>query len=106
MQQLRNVILQTLKTDSEKLIYELSDGTQGTVEIAKLMKLKSNTTVKTYWNKWSRIGIIGPSQRNPEYYQRICSLEEVGISVCQIMASILPKRLPTFSGRISRSGPK
>ena len=63
------------------LVYELSDGERGTREVAKLAGLKSNSTVAGYWKKWSKIGIVEPSSQYQGRYQRICSLEEVGLAV-------------------------
>jgi len=81
MQQLRNVLNQLLKTETEMLIYELSDGTRGTREIATAVNIGSNATVAAYWKKWSKVGIVEPSLTYHGRYQRICSLEEVGIVV-------------------------
>jgi hypothetical protein len=84
MQQLRNVLSQTLKTDTEKLIYEFSDGTKGAREVAGAARLGSHATVLTYWKKWSKVGIVEPSPTHHGRYQRICSLEEVGLEVPQM----------------------
>jgi len=81
MQQLRNVLSQTLKTETEMLIYELSDGTRGTREVASAAGIGSNATVAAYWRKWSKVGIVEPSPTYQGRYQRICSLEEVGLTV-------------------------
>lgn len=84
IQQLRNVLAHNLKTDIEMLIYELSDGSRGTREIARLAGIGSNSTVANYWRKWSKVGIVEPSEKFPGRYQRICSLEEVGLTVPQV----------------------
>jgi hypothetical protein len=81
MQQLRNVLSQTLKTETEMLIYELSDGTQGTRGIASAAGIGSNATIAAYWKKWSKVGIVEPSPIHHGRYQKICSLEEVGLPV-------------------------
>jgi|SRR3990172_4874732 len=84
MQQLRTVLAQNLKTDAEMLVYELSNGSRGTREVAKLAGVKSNATVARYWKKWSKIGIVEPSEKFSGRYQRICSLEEVGLTVPEL----------------------
>ena len=84
MQQLRNVLAQNLKTDAEMLVYELSDGSRGTREVAKLAGIGSNSTVAAHWKKWNKIGIVEPSKKFPGRYQRICSLEEVGLTAPQL----------------------
>lgn len=91
MQQLRNVLLQNLKTDVEKLVFELSDGVHGTREIAKLSGIGSNATVAAYWKKWSRVGIVEPTPKYQGRYQKICSLEDVGLEAPTIPQNIHPK---------------
>lgn len=81
MQQLRNILVQALGDDEAvALAYELSNGTRGTREVAKLAGISHNT-VANYWRKWSKIGIVEPSSAYQGRYQRICSLEEVGLPV-------------------------
>jgi len=81
MQQLRTILTQNLTNDTEMLIYELSDGERSTREVARLAGVRSNSTVAAYWKKWSKIGIVEPSPRYRGRFQRICSLEEVGLTV-------------------------
>lgn len=81
MQQLRTILSQNLKTDVEMLVYELSDGTRSTRDIARLAGLGSHVTVAVYWKKWSKLGIVEPSPQFRGRYQKICSLEEVGLTV-------------------------
>jgi len=81
LQQLRNVLAQNLTTDKELLIYELSDGEHTTREIASAVKVGSNQTVANYWKKWSKLGIVEPSQKRQGRFQHFCSLEEVGLTV-------------------------
>jgi hypothetical protein len=81
MQQLRTILSQNLGDESEALIYELSDGSRGTREIAKLAGIGSNATVARLWKKWSKIGIVEQSTGFPGRCQRICSLEEVGLPI-------------------------
>jgi hypothetical protein len=81
MQQLRIILTQNLTTDTEMLVYELSDGERGTREIAGLSGVRSNATITNYWRKWSRLGIVEPSEKRLGRFRRICSLEEVGLTV-------------------------
>jgi hypothetical protein len=81
MQQLRTILAQNLTTDTEMLIYELSDGERGTREIAGLSGVRSNATVTAYWRKWNKLGIVEPSEKRQGRFRRICSLEEVGLTV-------------------------
>ena len=81
MQQLRDILADNLKDDASMLIYEYSDGKRSTREIAKLVGLKSNQTVVNYWKRWMPLGIVEPSPQHKGRFQRICSLEEVGLTV-------------------------
>lgn len=81
MQQLREILAQNLTDDTLMLIYECSDGNRSSREIAKLVGVRSNQTVVNYWKKWSSLGIVEPSPKYKGRFQRICSLEEVGLTV-------------------------
>jgi len=87
MQQLKNVLSQNLKNDTEMLVYELSDGSRGARDVAAATGV-SHQTVLNYWKKWSKIGIAEPSSSFQGRYQRICSLEEVGLEV-----PVMPQRV-------------
>jgi hypothetical protein len=81
LQQLKNLLTQNLTSDRELLVYELSDGEHTTREIAELANVRSNATVVGYWKKWSKLGIVEPSQNRQGRFKRFCSLEEVGLTV-------------------------
>jgi len=93
MQQLRNVLSQNLRNEIEMLIYELSDGARGARDVAGAVGI-SHPTVLAYWKKWSKVGIVEPSPSFQGRYQRICSLEEVGLEappMPQPVVETLPK---------------
>jgi hypothetical protein len=81
MQQLRSILVSNLTNDTQMLIYEYSDGKRSTREVAMLAGVKSNKTITDYWKKWVSLGIVEPSQKYQGRFQRICSLEEVGLTV-------------------------
>ncbi|MCW4004986.1 MAG: hypothetical protein NWF04_00095 [Candidatus Bathyarchaeota archaeon] len=82
MQQLKNILAQEIGDDEvAACAYEFSNGTRGTREVAKLAGIRSHNTVALYWRKWSKMGIVEPSTAYQGRCQRICSLEEVGLSV-------------------------
>lgn len=87
MQQLRTILTQNLTTDAELLIFELSDGERTTREVARLAGIGSHATVANYWKKWGKLGIVEPSQKRQGRFQRICSLEEVGLTVPAMQVS-------------------
>jgi len=81
LQQLKAIVSQNLKTDKELAAFELSDGEKTTRDIAKLAQIGSNATVARYWEKWSKLGIVEPSQKRQGRFQKIVSLEEIGLSL-------------------------
>lgn len=78
--QLKNILSQNLENDTATLIYEFSDGTRTTREIAGIVG-RSHVTISNYWEKWSKLGIVEPSPAFQGRYRRICSLEEVGLTI-------------------------
>lgn len=81
MQQLRDILAGNLSDDVSMLIYEYSNGERSTREIARLVGVKSNQTVVNYWKKWRSLGILEPSSKHKGRFQRICTLEAVGLTV-------------------------
>ena len=79
MIKLKEVILLNVKTENEKKIYELSNG-KTTVEIAGLVGV-SHVTVYNYWQRWSKTGIVEPSNKYKGRYERMVSLLDLGIEV-------------------------
>ena len=79
---LKEVLLANIKTDKEKIIYELSNGLS-TKEIAS-KSMVSHVTVYNYWQKWSKLGIVEPSKKYKGRYERMISLEDIGIEVPKI----------------------
>jgi len=80
MQQLKNTIAQNLIDDISLIIYELSDGNSSTREVANVVG-KSNVTVANYWKQWNKLGIVEQSPKYRGRFKRICSLEELGLTV-------------------------
>ena len=94
MQELKTILQTNLKSDTEMLIYELSDGTRGAREVAKFASVASKTTVLSYWKRWGKIGIVLSVQGEEGRYQRICSLEEVGLTVPPLPQAAPPVEEP------------
>jgi len=87
-QQIKPFISKNLETDIEAAIYELSDGSRSTRDIAKILGKVSHVTVSRYWKKWTNLSLVEPSLAYQGRYQKICSLEEVGISVPPIIQNL------------------
>jgi len=82
---LRRVLLENIRDDVDKWVYELSDGVRSTREIAhelkKMGKEISHTTVANMWRKWAIYGLVETSERFQGRYRRTISLESVGIQI-------------------------
>jgi len=90
--EVKNVLIATLDTDQKRLIYHLSDGKQGSMEIAKLAGT-SDTTVRRYWAAWVRQGIVESLKvRGGERFKKSFDLEDFGIEVPQIKATPEPPK--------------
>lgn len=87
-QQIRPFISKNLETDMETAIYELSDGSRSTRDIAQILGKVSHVTVSRYWKKWANLSIVESSPTYQGRYKKICSLEEVGISVPPIIQNM------------------
>jgi len=82
--EVREVLATTLDTDQKRLIYHLSDGNRGSIEIANLSKT-SDRTVRRYWESWARQGIVDPLKvRGGERYKKSFELEDFGIRVPEV----------------------
>lgn len=82
MQRVKSVLTDVLQKDSEKIIYQFSDG-RSSGDVAKLAGV-SHQTVVNYWKKWSTMGIVEAEPvRGGTRYGRIFSLEDFGIEVPQ-----------------------
>jgi transposase len=81
--EVKNVLLTMLDTEQKRLIFHLSDGNRGTLEIAKVAGT-SDTTVRRYWASWARQGIVESLKvRGGERYKKSFELEDFGIEVPQ-----------------------
>ena len=75
---LRKLLLDSLKTDQEKLVYENTDGEKSSYDITKETGVPIST-VKNWWNKWYDQGILQPSGKRKGRPQKIMALEDMGI---------------------------
>lgn len=85
---LRRAVQENLRDDESKLVYELSDGSRSTREIAeelkKFGKTITHTTVANMWRRWAAAGMVEPSERYQGRFKKIASLESLGIEVPEI----------------------
>lgn len=82
MREAKNTFVSVLDTEQKRLVYHLSDGTRGTVEIAKLAEIGSTKTVFDMWQAWFRLG-LGESipVKGGSRFKRSFDLEDFGIEV-------------------------
>lgn len=80
MQKLKPVLESLLKTDQAKKVYELSTGEYTSVQIGKAVGV-TDQTVRNYWKKWTRAGVVKVSGRTGKGFTHVCSLEDLGIEV-------------------------
>ena len=91
MQRVKAVLLETLKKDSEKIAYQYSDG-RGSLEISNVAGV-SDFAIRSYWKKWATMGLVQPSSKFKGRYERLFSLEDLGIEVPTIKVSLPQKEL-------------
>lgn len=79
--EVRNVLTVALDSEQKRLIYHLSDGNNGTVQIAEATDVNAET-VRRYWISWSRQGIVDPIKvQGGQRYKKSFELEDFGITV-------------------------
>lgn len=87
MGQLKSIFEQNLRDDSEKLVYELSDGERSIRDIEKITNV-SRTKIATLWKKWFNMGIMEKSTKyEGKRMKRSFSLSDVGIDIPQMSTS-------------------
>lgn len=100
--EVRTVLMNILDTEQKRLIYHLSDGEHGTVEIGKVANV-SDSTVRRCWESWARLGVVEPlSVRGGVRYRKSFQLEDFGFTVPQIKAEAEVKSEPPKEGGNSK----
>ncbi len=93
-EKVRAVLASTLDTEQKLLIYHLSDGNRGSVEIADLAKT-SDRTVRRYWESWVRVGIVDAIRvRGGERYKKSFNVEDFGMTPPEVGGQPPPPSLP------------
>lgn len=81
IREVRTVLMNILDTEEKRLIYHLSDGGNGSVEIGRRARV-SHVTVTRYWQSWARLGIVEPLRvRGGLRYRKSFELEDFGFSI-------------------------
>ncbi len=81
IKEVRTVLTSVLDTEQKRMIYHLSDGKHGTIEIKNLVNI-SGSTVRRYWEAWFRLGIVEPiAVRGGIRYKKSFNLEDFGFNI-------------------------
>ena len=85
IKEVKSILNDTLDTEVKRFIYQKSDGTSGTVELAKLVGFGSNRTVADMWEVWLKLG-LGESipVKGGSRFKRSFDLKDFGIEVPEI----------------------
>jgi hypothetical protein len=87
VKEVRTVMSNALETEQKRLIFYLSDGKRGIVEIGKLANVGS-TTVARYWEAWFRLGLMEPiAVQGGARYKKSFELEDFGFNIPQSKTS-------------------
>ena len=83
MMKVKEVLLETLKKDEEKIVYQNSDG-RDSRDIAKIAGI-SHQTVVNYWKRWATLGIVESIKvRGGIRYKKSFSLLDFGIEIPKV----------------------
>jgi hypothetical protein len=81
VKEVRTVMSNTLETEQKRLIFHLSDGNRGIIEIGKLANVGSSTVAR-YWEAWNRLGLMEPiAVRGGIRYKKSFELEDFGLNI-------------------------
>ncbi|MGB9960292.1 MAG: hypothetical protein ACPLKQ_07225 [Candidatus Bathyarchaeales archaeon] len=87
MREVKSTLINTLDTEQKRLVYHLSDGSRGIVEIAMLVGIGSTKTVFDMWREWLRLGLgESISVKGGSRFKRSFNIEDFGIEVPEIKA--------------------
>lgn len=86
----RALLMDDLREDVDKLVYELSDGERSTRDIARTIsrggRKITHATVANMWKKLAIQNLVIPAQRKGRY-KRAVSLETLGIEIPEVEAT-------------------
>ncbi|MDG6913709.1 MAG: hypothetical protein JRN34_04995 [Nitrososphaerota archaeon] len=81
MKEVKAALQANLETPQKKLIYHLSDGSRGSVDIAKAVGV-SDWTVRNYWRLWSKVGLVEPLKSGRgDRFRRSFDLGDFGVEI-------------------------
>ena len=82
MKEVKDVLNSVLDTDQKKLVYQLSDGSKGTIEVGKATGIASTATISRYWKSWVKLSLgENVSVKGGERFKRAFDLEDFGFTL-------------------------
>jgi hypothetical protein len=82
MKEVKEILNSALETPQKKLVYQLSDGDVGSVEICKVSGIASPDTITRYWKSWTKLGLgENLAVKGGKRFKRAFDLEDFGIEV-------------------------
>jgi hypothetical protein len=81
MKEVKLALTTALESPQKRLVYQLSNGDKGSIEIAKAAGV-SDWTVRNYWRIWSHVGLVEPMRSGGgNRFKRSFDFEDFGIQV-------------------------
>jgi len=77
-QTLKSLLSEVLANETDRIIYDLTDGTKSQPEIARLAGV-SQPTISTKWKAWRTLGIVYEIPHEPGRCRHLADLRSVGI---------------------------
>lgn len=79
MKEVKTILTSALDSDQKRIVYQMSDGSKGIIEIGKAVGIKSTATIFKFWKQWTKLG-LGESVRVPggQRFKRSFDLEDFG----------------------------
>src|SRR5437870_528410 len=92
MKEVKSTLLSALDTSQKRLIYQLSDGEKGSVEISRAAGV-SDWTVRNYWKTWAQMGLVEPLRAGRgDRFKRAFDLDDFGLLVTKNVGTEEPKQ--------------
>lgn len=78
---LKKTIEETLKTNEQNRIYELSNGKNSSNDISKELSTEgikvTGMTVRNYWKRWFDLGLVVSSEKHTKRFEKIIDLRDL-----------------------------
>lgn len=104
VKEVRAVMSNALETEQKRMIYHLSDGKRGTIEIGKAANVGSSTVAR-YWEAWYRLGLMEPIPvQGGIRYKKSFELEDFGFNIPQPKLESAPSKIPEMSDASEEKG--